>query len=174
AKAANVPLIIAGRSYLTESYWQSQIEPHIDGKMVRYVGEADFEKKIEWLKNAKALLFPTQFDEIFGLVMIEALACGTPVIGWNKGSVPEIIQNKKSGYVVADIPEMIDAINNVDKINRNDCRKRAEIFFSAEKMVTGYVKNYERIIKEHSFRQEKNSKKDLFNILSKYLKINNW
>ncbi|MBU2264589.1 glycosyltransferase, partial [Patescibacteria group bacterium] len=144
------------------------------GKMVRYVGEADFDKKIDWLKNAKALLFPTQYDEIFGLVMIEALACGTPVIGWNKGSVPEIIQNKKSGYVVADIPEMIDAINNIDKIKRSDCRKRAEIFFSAEKMVNGYVKIYERIIKEHSFRQEKNSKKDLFNILSKYLKINNW
>ena len=95
AKAANVPLVIAGRSYLSEGYWHSQIEPHIDGKMVSYVGEADFNKKIDLLKNAKALFFPTQYDEIFGLVMIEAMACGTPVIGWNNGSVPEIIQDKK-------------------------------------------------------------------------------
>jgi len=177
AKAVNVPLIIAGRSYPTEGYWHSQIEPHIDGKMVRYVGEADFEQKIEWLKNAKALLFPTQYDEIFGLVMIEAMACGTPVIGWNTGSVPEIIQDKKSGYVVNNVSEMTEAINNIDKIDRNDCRKRAENLFSIEKMVNGYIKIYDRIIKEYTFCQEKSQKKDrkkdLFNILSKYLKIDN-
>lgn len=170
AKSANVPLIIVGRSYLTESYWQSQIEPHIDGKMVRYVGEANFEQKIEWLKNAKALLFPTQYDEIFGLVMIEAMACGTPVIGWNTGSVPEIIQDKKSGYVVNDVSEMVEAIKNINKINRSDCLKRAENLFSVEKMVNGYIKIYDRIIKEHSFSQEKKSKKDIFCILSNYLK----
>lgn len=171
AKAANVPLIIAGRSYLTEGYWHSQIEPHIDGKMIRYVGEADFIKKIDWLKNAKALLFPTQYDEIFGLVMIEAMSCGTPVIGWNNGSVPEIIQNKKTGYVVSSSSEMIKAMNNIQKIDRRDCRKRAEDLFSVEKMVNGYVKIYERVVSEHKFRENKSSQKRIFDTLIKHLKI---
>jgi glycosyltransferase involved in cell wall biosynthesis len=171
AKATNIPLIIVGRSYPTEGYWHSQIEPHIDGKMIRYVGEANFEKKIEWLKNAKALLFPTQYEEIFGLAMIEAMSCGTPVIGRNMGSVSEIIQDKKTGYVVEDVPEMIKAIKNIDKIKREDCRKRAEVFFSVEKMVTGYINIYERIIKEQKFRENKNPHNDLFKILAKYLKL---
>lgn len=170
AKAANVPLIIAGRSYLTEGYWHSQMEPHIDGKMIRYVGEADFQKKIEWLKNAKALLFPTQYEEIFGLVMIEAMSCGTPIIGWENGSIPEIIEDKKTGYVVNSVNEMIGAINNIEKISREECRKRAEIFFSVEKMVTGYVKIYEKIIKEHNFRNNKNRQKDIFKTIAKYLR----
>jgi len=170
AEAAKVPLIIVGRSYATEGYWHSKLEPHIDGKMVRYVGEADLEKKIDWLKNAKALLFPTQYDEIFGLVMIEAMSCGTPVIGWNNGSVPEIIQDKKTGYVVDTTSEMIDAIKNIEKINRTDCRKRAENLFSVEKMVNGYINIYQRIIKEHRFRQDKKHRKSFFDVLIKHLK----
>lgn len=166
AKAANVPLIIAGRSYPTEGYWHGQLEKHIDGKMVRYVGEADFEKKIEWLKNAKALLFPTQYNEIFGLVMIEAMSCGTPVIGWDNGSVPEIIQDKKTGYVVKDVPEMVEAIKNIEKISREECRKRAELFFSVEKMVNGYVKVYERVTKEHQFQENKKQSKDILKSIS--------
>lgn len=170
AKSANVPLIIAGRSYPAEGYWHGKIEPHIDGKMVRYVGEADFEKKINWLKNAKALLFPTQYDEVFGLVMIEAMSCGTPVIGWNSGSVPEITKDRKTGYIVKNVQEMTEAIKNIDKISRKECRKRAEIYFSAEKMVGGYIKIYERIIKEYKVRERRNSQKHIFNALVKYLK----
>lgn len=145
AKAANVPLIIVGRSYPTESYWHDEIEPHIDGKMVRYVGEADFEKKIEWLRNAKALLFPTQYNEVFGYVMIEAMACGTPVIGWRSGSVPEVVAHERTGYVVENVSDMMKAIQKIDTISREETRARAEKYFSVEKMVHGYEQVYARV-----------------------------
>ncbi|MDQ7814264.1 MAG: glycosyltransferase family 4 protein [Patescibacteria group bacterium] len=150
AKAAGVNLVIAGRSYPTEGYWHKSIEPEINGKTIRYIGEADFEHKIDWLKNAKGLLFPTQFDETFGLVMIEAMSCGTPVIAWNKGSVPEVVQDKETGYIVDSVAGMVKAIKAIDKISRNATRQRAETFFSQQKMTTGYLKVYERIIAKSS------------------------
>ncbi|HPF95475.1 MAG: glycosyltransferase family 4 protein [Candidatus Magasanikbacteria bacterium] len=148
AKAAGVKLLIAGRSYATEGYWHTQLEPHIDGVNVSYVGEADLERKIELYRNAKGLLFPTQYDEVFGLVMIEAMSCGTPVIGWNKGSVPEVIQDGETGYLVSSVEEMTEAIKNIDKIDRKACRRRVEELFSVDKMVRGYLRVYERIIAE--------------------------
>ncbi|MBI4708777.1 MAG: glycosyltransferase family 4 protein [Candidatus Portnoybacteria bacterium] len=159
AKAANVPLIIAGKSYPTEGYWHGKIEEHIDGKMIRYVGEADFEKKIEWLKKAKCLLMPVQWEEPFGMVMIEAMACGTPVVGFKRGSIPEVVADRKTGYVVENVSEMVEAIKNIDKISRQETRKRAEIYFSVEKMVSGYAKVYQRVIEEHKFREDKKNNK---------------
>jgi glycosyltransferase involved in cell wall biosynthesis len=154
AKTAGVQLVIAGRSYPAEGYWHEHIEKNIDGKMIRYVGEANFETKIDLLKNARGLLFPTQYEEVFGLVMIEALACGTPVIGWNKGSVPEVIQDRHTGYVVNSVDEMVKAIQNLHKISREECRKRAELYFSVEKMVAGYEIVYLRVIEEHRKRMK--------------------
>lgn len=149
AKAAGVKLLIAGRSYATEGYWHKHLEPHIDGVNVRYVGEANLERKIELYRNAKGLLFPTQYDEVFGLVMIEAMSCGTPVIGWNKGSVPEVVQDGETGFVVSSVEEMTAAIKKIDKIDRKACRTRVEKLFSIEKMVQGYLKVYDRIVKEN-------------------------
>ncbi|MFO0765150.1 MAG: glycosyltransferase family 4 protein, partial [Patescibacteria group bacterium] len=103
AKAAGVKLVIAGRSWKNGDYWHKNVEPHIDGDRIRYVGEADLERKIELFRNAKALLFPTQYDEVFGLVMIEAMSCGTPVIGWNSGAVPEVVQHGETGFVVSSV-----------------------------------------------------------------------
>lgn len=152
ARAANLNLVIAGRSYPTENYWHNYIEKFVDGKTVNYVGEANLETKLGYLQNAKALLFPTQYDEVFGLVMAEAMSCGTPVIAWNKGSVPEIVQDGHTGYIIKDVNGMVKAIQNIDKISRQECRKRAELFFSIEKMVTGYEKVYMRIIEENTAR----------------------
>lgn len=149
AIATNTPLIIAGRSYQKDGYWHNEIEKKIDGKLIQYVGEADYNKKKELLQNAKALLFPTQVLETFGLSMIESLASGTPVIGWNNGSVQEVIQDRHTGYVVDSVDGMVKAIQNINKISRDECRKRAEMFFSVEKMVTGYERVYLRIIEEH-------------------------
>lgn len=154
AKAAGMQLIIAGRSYPNEGYWHDQIEKHIDGKTVRYVGEADFDQKIEYIRNASALLFPTQYDEVFGYCMIEAMSCGTPVIGWKKGSVPEVVQHGETGYVVNNVPSMVKAIKALNKISRKATRVRAEKFFSMEKMVSGYQKIYQRIIKETNSRRK--------------------
>lgn len=154
AKAAGMQLIIAGRSYPNEGYWHDQIEKYIDGKTVRYVGEADFDQKIEYIRNASALLFPTQYDEVFGYCMIEAMSCGTPVIGWKKGSVPEIIQHGETGYVVNSVPNMVKAIKALNKISRKATRNRAEKLFSMEKMVSGYQKIYQRIINETNSKRK--------------------
>jgi glycosyltransferase involved in cell wall biosynthesis len=156
SRATDVPLIIAGRSYQSEKYWHEKIEKQIDGKLITYVGEANFQTKIEYLQNAKALLMPAQWQEPFGLVMIEAMACGTPVIGWNNGSIPEVVQDKESGYVVNSIENMIRAINTIDKISRQACRDRAQRFFSIETMVAGYEKVYLRIIEEHRAKSKTN------------------
>jgi glycosyltransferase involved in cell wall biosynthesis len=150
AQAVNMPLVIAGRSYQTDGYWHNHIEKKIDGKMIQYVGEADYQQKRELLQKAKALLFPTQVPETFGLSMIEALASGTPVIGWDNGSVREVIQDRHTGYVVNSVEGLVKGIQNIDKISRQECRDRAEKFFSLEKMVTGYEKVYLRIIEEHT------------------------
>jgi glycosyltransferase involved in cell wall biosynthesis len=155
AKAAGVKLVIAGRSYPDEGYWHSNIEKNIDGKNITYIGEQGSTEKIAWLQNAKALLFPTQCQEQFGYVMIEAMSCGTPVIGWNNGAVPEVIQDKKTGFVVNTVEEMTDAINNIEKISREETRKRAEIYFSVKKMISGYQKVYQRIIDEYKFKKDR-------------------
>lgn len=155
AKKTGVQLVIAGKSYPQEGYWHSQIEDYIDGVSIRYIGEQGLEEKITWLQNAKALLFPTQVDEIFGYVMIEAMACGTPVIGWNNGAVPEVIQEYKTGYIVNSVSEMASAIENIDKISRQETHKRAEMYFSIKKMVSGYEKVYQRLLGDISFKKAK-------------------
>lgn len=148
AQAAKLPLLIAGRSYPEEGYWHQRIEPFIDGVNVRYVGEADLARKIELYQNAKAVLFPTQYLEAFGLVMIESMACGTPVIGWDSGSVSEVLQDGETGFVVKSVKDMVKAIKNIDNISRKACRARAERYFSTEKMVSGYEKVYARVIEQ--------------------------
>jgi len=87
--------------------------------------------------------------------MIEAMSCGTPVIGWNRGSVPEIIKHGKTGFVVNSVDEMVAAIKNISTISRADCRNRAEQFFSISKMVTGYERIYRRLLEEEKFRADK-------------------
>lgn len=158
AKAAGVPLLIAGRSYQSEGYWHQKIESEINGKTVRYVGEADSTKKIELLRGARALLFPTQYDETFGLVMAEAMACGTPVIGWKNGSVPEVVSDGKTGYIVDNIADMVKAIEAIDHISRKATRNRATTYFSRQKMAHGYLNVYARLIEEYSKTKRRKSK----------------
>lgn len=152
AKAAGACLLIAGRSYQAEGYWHRYIEPEINGVTVRYVGEADLEKKIELLQGAKALLFPTQYDETFGLVMIEAMACGTPVIGWRSGAVPEVVAHGVSGFVVETVEEMVRAMRSIGTLRREDARLRVERYFSQEKMCQGYERVYQRIIQQSALK----------------------
>jgi glycosyltransferase involved in cell wall biosynthesis len=149
ARAANVPLIIAGHSHHQEGYWHNKIEKLIDGKQIIYVGEANFQTKIEYFQNAKALLLPVQWDEPFGLVMIEAMACGTPVIAWNKGSIPEVVKDRLTGYIVDSVEGMVTAIKSIDKISREAPRERANNFFSIETMVSNYERAYLKVIEQH-------------------------
>ncbi|OGN03116.1 MAG: hypothetical protein A2655_00725 [Candidatus Yanofskybacteria bacterium RIFCSPHIGHO2_01_FULL_43_42] len=155
AKATGIPLLIAGASYPEEGYWQKYVEPHIDGKSIRYVGEMPFYKKIQLLQKAKALLFPSNVSEVFGYSMIEAMSCGTPVIGFDNGSVLEIVRHGETGFVVNDVDGMIDAIRHINDIDRTKVRKRAEMYFSLDKMVAGYEKIYRRILSDREFQDSK-------------------
>ncbi|MCK5123094.1 MAG: glycosyltransferase family 4 protein [Candidatus Pacebacteria bacterium] len=147
AKISKEKLIIAGNitCETDEEYFQS-VKSIIDGKQIKYIGEVDLKQKNKLLKNAKALLFPTIWEEPFGLVMTEAMACGTPVIGFNKGSVSEVVKDKKTGFVVKDDREMIKAIKKINQINRLECRKHVEDNFTIERMVDGYERVYEKVI----------------------------
>jgi len=155
AANAGVPLVIAGRSYEKDGYWHKEIEKKIDGKNVRYMGEADFTQKKELLANAKALLFPTQVDETFGLSMIEAMASGTPVIGWSNGSVPEVIQDRLTGYEVKDVAGAVKAIAAIGNISREACRDRAQRLFSVQTMVSNYERVYLKVIEAHRAKAKK-------------------
>ncbi len=137
-------LKIAGKHYAGHSkdtYWQEVIEPQL-GSNIEYVGHiADHSAKNEFLAGAKALIVPSIFDEPFGMVTIEALACGTPVIGTSHGATPEIIKDGETGFVVA--PENItESLAKIDAINRNACRRNAENRFTLERMAAEHIAIY--------------------------------
>ena len=148
AKKSGERLIISG-NILKEykDYFEYRLQPLIDGKQIQFVGASDFEKKIELFKNAKALLYPVQRPEPFGLVVIEAMACGTPVIAYKEGSMPELINEGKTGFLVKNQEEMIEALRKINKIRRIDCRRQVVKKFALEKMVNKYESLYNKILK---------------------------
>jgi glycosyltransferase involved in cell wall biosynthesis len=150
ALRSNHRIIISGKIDPGEDskYFEDKVKPLIDDKMVIYVGEASDEKKKELLSNAKCLLFPIQWAEPFGLVMVEALASGTPVIAFKNGSVTEIIEDRQTGFIVDNLEEMVGAIKIVDEIDSRICRQKSEKKFSPEKMASEYVKIYKKIVQD--------------------------
>ncbi|HDZ54829.1 MAG TPA: glycosyltransferase family 4 protein [Candidatus Nealsonbacteria bacterium] len=147
AKKTKNKLVIAGTvNPRDREYFRKEIKPKIDNKLIFFIGPVNYQKKVKLLKNAKALLYPISWEEPFGLVMIEALACGCPVIAFNQGSVPEIVKNNETGFIVKNTLEMAGAIKDIDKINRKKCRERVEKNFTIEKMVDGYEKVYQEIL----------------------------
>jgi len=146
ARQAGVRLKLAGEIQPTfKDYWDRQVAPDIDGAQIEYVGEADHQLKNELLANARALLFPIQWDEPFGLVMIEAMACGTPVLALPGGSVAEVIADGESGRICADVDELAEwAVN--PGIDPHDCRRYAEKRFSVDRMVDEYEALYRELI----------------------------
>jgi glycosyltransferase involved in cell wall biosynthesis len=143
ARQAGVHLKIAGDIQpIHQDYYESEVKPKIDGRLIEYIGEADFKTKVELLKGAKAMLFPIQWDEPFGLVMIESMACGTPVIGFPYGSVPEVVKDGISGYLVNDVAQMAIKIGELNKLSPRVVRDYAERYFSAETMVEQYEAVY--------------------------------
>ena len=142
AKATGNKLIIAGNvSTLPEEkdYFDKQISPCIDGVQVSYIGAVNDKQKNEWLGKAKALLFPIEWNEPFGIVMIEAMACGTPVIAFNRGSVSEVIDEGVTGYKVATKAQMIAALNNIGQLDRSACRVQAMKRFSIKVIAEQYL-----------------------------------
>jgi glycosyltransferase involved in cell wall biosynthesis len=138
-------LKIGAKIYPEErAYFETIIKPLLiqAGPRVEFLGEVGGREKDQLLREARALLFPIDWEEPFGLVMIEALACGTPVIGWNRGSVPEVIDNGISGFVVNSMQEALHAINCLDRISRSRCRQIFEERFLASRMARDYVEVY--------------------------------
>ena len=145
AKKTGIPLKIAGEIQpMYKSYFESEIKPQIDGRFIEYIGEADLATKNELLGNSLAMLFPIQWNEPFGLVMIEAMACGTPVIGLNYGSVPEVVRDEVSGFVCETVDQMVERVRNLS-ISPLLVHEYVRENFSVEVMTKKYLELYETI-----------------------------
>ena len=128
---------------MEEEYFAEMIAPHLRPGEIEYLGEVTHDEKVELLQNARATLFPIDWEEPFGLVMIESMACGTPVIATRRGSVPEVIEDGRSGVIVDDYRDMAAALEQADALEPLELRRAAEERFSKERMVADYVAAYE-------------------------------
>jgi len=145
ARQTGMKLIIAG-IIQDQDYFDSHIKPNLDDDRIIYIGSVGPKKRNELLGGAFTLLHPINFDEPFGLSVVEAMACGTPVIAFNRGSMPEIIANGITGFLVNNLDEMVKAVIKVKQLDRYHCRKLIEERFSVDRMVQDYIEVYEKII----------------------------
>jgi glycosyltransferase involved in cell wall biosynthesis len=155
ARRAQLPLRVAAKIYPEErAYFKARIEPLLDDarSFVEFMGEIGEGAKHELLRGARALLFPIDWEEPFGLVMIEALACGTPVIAWRRGSVPEVIDHGVTGFIVDDLDAAVTAVRAIQDIDRASCRTAFEQRFEAARMARAYVAAYREVIEAHRGR----------------------
>jgi glycosyltransferase involved in cell wall biosynthesis len=146
AKQAGIPLKIAGEIQpIYREYWETMVKPHVDGKFIEFIGEVGREQKNELLGNARAMLFPIQWDEPFGLVLIESMACGTPVLAMPGGSVDEIVKEGVSGHIRRSVAELADCAKNLE-LDATKVREYAEQNFSADRMAEDYIQLYREVI----------------------------
>ena len=144
ARASGLPLKMAGKvDAVDREYFREQVEPLIDGDQIQYLGEVSQEEKVQLLGGATATLFPITWREPFGLVMIESMATGTPVIGMGLGAVPEVIAHEKTGFVCYSLEKMIEAVPLVTKLDRQTCRGYVLNHFSVEAMTNEYEKVFQ-------------------------------
>jgi glycosyltransferase involved in cell wall biosynthesis len=147
AKRVGMPLKIAAKvDRADRRYFKRVIEPLLNDPGVEWIGEISDQQKNEFLGNAYALLFPIDWPEPFGLVMIEAMACGTPVIAYDRGSVPEVMENGVTGFVVKELDGAAEAVRHARNLSRVRCREIFEKRFTASRMANDYVDVYERIM----------------------------
>ncbi|GHO43310.1 glycosyltransferase family 4 protein [Ktedonospora formicarum] len=152
AQRAEVPLYLAGTvdnsSEEAERYFREEIEPHFDDAHVRYLGALDLEGKRKVFSRASGFLNPIEWEEPFGMVMVEAMALGCPVITFGRGAAPEVVSNGVSGFVVDDLDGMIEAIPRVSKLDRAQVREHVSMHFSANAMANAYMNIYRQLIPE--------------------------
>lgn len=145
--STKIPLIIAGNTP-EEDYFKKEVEPFIDGRHITYVGSAGPIERNRLLGGARALLHLINFDEPFGLSVVEAMACGTPVVAINRGSMPEVIADTSTGFLVRSVNEATRAIDRIDTIDRSACRQHVEQRFSVDRMAADYLDVYRQIVSE--------------------------
>lgn len=157
AKQLGMPIQLAAAvDPIDQAYFESAILPEIDGTSVLFHGELSHKDLMDLYGNAMATLYPITWHEPFGLVMIESMACGTPVVAYNSGSVPEIIEDEKTGFVVdgaGGIDALARAVKNISSIDRSMCRARVVSHFSSETMIGRYEEVYEKILAERKTSQ---------------------
>jgi glycosyltransferase involved in cell wall biosynthesis len=147
AKAAGVKLVMAAKvDAVDKTFFETEVNPLIDGEQIQFIGEVDHVGKVALLKNAQALLAPIQWDEPFGLFLVEALACGTPVITIKRGSVPELLEDNITAFFIQTVEEGAAAIKRIGLLHRSTCRSVAEERFDVKQMVKGYEEAYELVI----------------------------
>jgi glycosyltransferase involved in cell wall biosynthesis len=148
AKKSGIPLKIAGEIQpINQQYWETMVKPHVDGKFIEYIGEVGMQEKIELLGKSVAMLFPVQWDEPFGLVMIEAMACGAPVLAMPGGSVAEVVKEGVSGNVRKTAAELAECARNLD-MPAKIVRGYMEEFFSVKRMTRDYIALYSEILRD--------------------------
>lgn len=149
AKKANTRLLIVGQitAHLpwSEQYFLKEIQPHIDGDRVRHIERLPHDQLMQIVGRAKGFLFPPQWEEPFGLAVAEAMAAGTPVLTYPRGSMPELVKHGESGYLSRTEDEMVEAIHRIENLDRRRCREWVQENFSVEQMVDGYERLYRRI-----------------------------
>ena len=147
AKAAGMPLRMAAKVPRSETrYYKECLQPLVDGEQIKLVGELGDDAKADLVRGASALLFPIDWPEPFGLVMIEAMACGTPVIAFRRGSVPEVVDDGVTGFIVDDEDQAVAAIKRVGELDRKQVRATFEKRFSARRMAEDYLRHYESLL----------------------------
>jgi glycosyltransferase involved in cell wall biosynthesis len=144
ARQSKRKLLIAG-IIQDQAYFDEKVKPFLDEQIV-FLGPAGPEKRSELLGKARALLHPISFDEPFGLSVAEAQLCGTPVIAFNRGAMPELIRHEQTGFLVNTVSEAVKAVNQIDRVSRHHCRVWAITHFTQEKMVADYLELYQRIL----------------------------
>lgn len=148
AKRLGYPLKLAGK--LDHPFFEENIAPHLEPGLIEYVGEVGGDERVKLFQKARLLLFPITWLEPFGLVMIEAMACGCPVIAFNKGSVPEVVQDRETGFIVSTIEEMCDAVKKVDSIEPQRCRDHVVHYFRDDILLDKYENLYKKLLKQRS------------------------
>jgi glycosyltransferase involved in cell wall biosynthesis len=148
ARQAGVPLVLAGAPENAEevAFFEAEVRPRIDGRQVQFVGRVNHARKNELLKGAVALVFPIQGDEAFGLAMVEAMACGTPVLGWNRASVPEIVEHGTTGFIGDSVEALAACVPQAAALDRRTVRARARERFHFTRMVDDYVAVYDALL----------------------------
>ncbi len=140
-------MLIAGNiDVVDERFFREEVLPKIDGRNVQYLGEADYHLKRELMSQAHCLLAPINWEEPFGLFMIEAMACGTPVVAFARGAAPELVVDGETGFVVHTFQEMVDAVGMVHRIEPVRCREHVEAQFGVRRMASQYLEAYEHIL----------------------------
>jgi glycosyltransferase involved in cell wall biosynthesis len=153
AKRSGLPLKVAAKvDAVDRDYFEGQIKPLLNTSLVEFLGELGGAAKEEFLGNAAALLFPVDWPEPFGLAMIEALACGVPVVGWRCGSVPEVLDDGLTGFVVDDLDSAVEAVHRIEGLSRPVCRRVFEERFAVERMCDDYLQVYERLLERSPAR----------------------